>query len=250
MRTLTLLLVLLASPVPAMCVQVDDALDGAVIDTAAVSGIDIDRLSPGLRQDIYALAGTTLDRAALQQSVARIEEELPDVVAAVRSVSRPDSKAQVVFLVARVSDDRGLSENINARYVVEDVVVDGAAVELSQELRDDLRTLVGKRLNDAEARRLADRLRDALPGYDVTRRVARGTTPGTVRVSFEVYKRPWTRFIPSRSKLVYHHDQGWSGALDIPMSGARARCRVTVGFAFGNNDDLIEEYSGFRVKHH
>lgn len=247
MRILTLLLLLLASPVPAACFQTDDAPDGAVIDTAEVSGIDIDRLSPGLRQDIHALSGTTLDRAALQHVVARIEAELPDVVAAVRSVSRPESKAQVVFLVARVSDDRGLSENINARYVVEDVAVGGAAVELGQELRDDLRTLVGKRLNYSEMRRLTERLRDALPGYDVTRRVARGTRPGTVRVSFEVYKRPWTRFLPSRSKLVYHQDQGWSGALDIPMSGARARRRVTVGFALGNSDDLIEEYSGFRV---
>lgn len=218
-----------------------------MIETAEVSGIDVDRLSPGLRQDIYALAGTALSRAALDHLVARIEDELPDVLAAVRSVSRADGHAQVVFLVARVSDDRGLSENINARYVVEDVAVDGEMVDLSQDVRDDLRTIVGKRLDVSEVRRLTERLRDVLPGHDVTRRVARGTTRGMVRVSFEIYKRPWTRFLASRSKLVYQQDQGWSGALDIPMSGSRSRRRVTVGIAFDNNDDLIEEYSGFRV---
>ena len=54
----------------------------------------------------------------------------------------------------------------------------------------------------------------------------------------------WIPFTPSRSKFVYHADQGWSGVLDIPMGNRNHR--VTAGFAFGNNDDLIEEYSGFR----
>ena len=55
-------------------------------------------------------------------------------------------------------------------------------------------------------------------------------------------------FAPSRSELLYHTDQAWSGALDIPMGGRNTR--VVLGFAFGNDDHLIEEYGGigFRIE--
>jgi len=57
---------------------------------------------------------------------------------------------------------------------------------------------------------------------------------------------PWIRFAPSKSKFVYHSDYGWTGGLDIPMGSSRHR--VTLGLAFGNDDDLIEEYSGVGLR--
>jgi hypothetical protein len=70
------------------------------------------------------------------------------------------------------------------------------------------------------------------------------THTGRLRVQREEGTR-WIPFAPSRSKFVYHSEQGWSGALDIPMGGRHHR--VTAGFSFSNNDDLVEEYSGVRV---
>ena len=54
----------------------------------------------------------------------------------------------------------------------------------------------------------------------------------------------WIPFTPSRSKFVYHSEQGLERRARHP--DGRPEHRVTAGFAFGNNDDLIEEYSGVR----
>jgi hypothetical protein len=247
MRALALLFLLLGLPVPAADAQESEAPEGAIIDAAEVSGFPLDELSPGLVRDINALVGTPLSRERLEGLAARIEGEQPEVVAAVRSISRPDAKARVVFLVARISDDTDLAENINARYLVESVEIEGPSSEVSQQLRDDLQRLVGRRLDNDEAERLTERLETELPGRDVTRRISKGSRTGSIRVVFEVIETPWIRFVPPRSKLVYHAEQGWSGVLDIPIGGSRSRHRFTAGIAFNDIDELIEEYSGFRL---
>jgi hypothetical protein len=243
-----LLLAVLALPIVATA-QDADAPEGARIDGAEVSGLPLADLSPGLRQAIEALAGTPLGLERVRELAARIEGEQPEVVVAVRAILRPNGEAHVVFFVARISDDLDLSANINARYVVERVELSGVADDaISQELRDALQTLVGKRLDSSESDRLSERLKSELPNHDVRRRIAKGSEPGRIRVIFEVTRidNPWIPFTPSRSKIVYHGDQGWSGALDIPI-GADVH-RFTAGFAFGNKDDLLEEYSGFRLR--
>jgi hypothetical protein len=247
MRTLALLLVLLGLPILPAIAQEADAPEGAVIDTVEISGFSLDDLSPGLQKDINSLVGASLSRERLTELASRIEGEQPEVVAAVRSVARPDGKARVVFLVGRIGDDTNLTENINARYLVESVDVDGAPAEISPQLRDDLQKLVGKRLDTDEAERLQERLEDELPGREVSRRISKGSKAGTIRVVFEIFETPWIRFAPTRSKLVYHAQQGWSGVLDIPMSGSRSRHRFTAGAVFNDIDELIEEYSGFRL---
>jgi hypothetical protein len=249
MRFLTLLLVALTLPLAAHA-QDADAPDGTPIASAEVSGISIDRLSPGLRQEITTLAGAPVDRARLDELASRIEAEHPDVVAAVRAIRRPEGDARVVFFAARVGDEHDLASNINARYVVEQVeiagVPDGA---VSQSLRDDMQALVGRRLDPDEAARLEGRLRSELHDRSVTRRIAKGAEQGRIRLVFEVGEpmpAPWIPFAPSRSKLVYHSDHAWSGALGIPMGGRHHR--VTLDLAFGNDDDLIEEYTGYGVR--
>lgn len=152
--------------------------------------------------------------------------------------------------IAARAQDGDPAPNINERYTVESVEITGVDdAKVSQELRDRLQSLVGGRLDRDEADRLDHLLSAELPGYEVTRRISRGSQPGRIRVVFDVAEAEppaWIRFTPPRSKFVYHSNQGWSGALDIPI-GVRDH-RVTVGLVFDNDDDLIEEYSGFRVR--
>jgi hypothetical protein len=247
MRTLALLFVLLGlAPLPGYA-QDADAPEGAIIDSVEMSGFSPYRLSPGFQKDMNSLVGSPLSRDRLNELVSRIESEQPEMVAAVRTVARPDGKAHIVFLVARISDDTDLTENINARYTVESVEIEGPSDEVSQELRDDLQKLVGRRLDTDEAERLQERLEGELSGRDVARRISKGSESGRIRVVFEVFETPWIRFAPTGSKLVYHAQQGWSGVLDIPMSSSRSRHRFTAGIAFNDIDALIEEYSGFRL---
>jgi len=247
MRTLALLVLLLGLPCVAANAQESDAPEGAIVDSVEMSGFSPYSLSPGLQKEMDTLVGAPLRRERLNELVSRIEGEQPEMVAAVRSVARPDGKAHVIFLVARISDDTDLSENINARYIVESVDLEGPVSDISQQLRDDLQKLVGKRLDTEEAEQLKERLENELPGRDVARRISKGSEAGRIRVVFEVVDEPWIRFAPTRSKLVYHSEQGWSGALDIPFSRSSSRHRFTAGFIFNDIDELIEEYSGFRL---
>jgi hypothetical protein len=248
MKTLTLFIALVLSLLLASAARAQDVEppDGAVIRSAQVSGIDDDRLSPGLRQDIKALTGQPLSRERLRELAARIEGELPDYVAAVRSVAAPDSGAQVVFLVARLSDQSDVDSNINARYIVETVEITGISESrISQTLRDDVQALVGKTLDREEATKLAERLRQELPGYIVTRTISRGSRRGQIHVVFEVREGEelrWLHFQPSTWKFVFHSDQGWSYVIDAPIMSRDYR--VMLNFAFDNGDDLVEEYSG------
>jgi hypothetical protein len=252
MKTAASLIALVIALAVAPCARAQDpeAPDGTPIQSAQVSGFDTDRLSPGLQRDLDALAGRSLDHAYLNELASRIEAERPEVVAAVRAVVGPDGNARVVFFVARISDDRSLTENINARYLVERVDVEGLAeTELSAALRADMQLMVGTRLDHDVAEGIAKRIRDELPGYDVTRRVSRGTKPGQIKVVFEIRRGEglrWIHFAPSRTKYLYHSDQGWSGLQDIPLGNRDIR--ATVGFAIDNKDDLIEEYSGYEFR--
>ena len=251
MRTLALLLALVAAPFGADAQDPPAAPAGSVIESAEVTGLPLDQLSPGLQQEIAALAGQPFDRDRLDAIAARIEGEHPDVVAAVRDVARPDGRVRVVFLVARIGDSQGVAENINARYTVEHVEVTGIPDQrISQELLDELQALVGQPLDPVEADRLIRKLEAELPDHDVRRRIRRGDESGRIRVVFEITRSErsrWLRFTPNRSKLVYHEDQGWSWVIDIPIGGRRNN-QFNFGFVVDNDDDLVEEYSGYRFR--
>jgi hypothetical protein len=225
--------------------------DGAIIKAAEVSGASLNQLSDGLREAINALAGTPLNRDRVRDVAARIESENPETVAAVRTVPLSGGEVRIVFLIARISDDVSLTSNINARYEVESVEIEGIdESDLPRALRDQLQDLVGRRLDSDEADELHARLENELPDHDIARRVERGSQPGLVRLVFDVTapEAPaWIPFAPSRSKFVYHGDLGWSGVLDIPMGGDHHR--VTAGFVFDNDDDLVEEYGGYRLRY-
>ncbi len=251
MKTLVLLVTLLALPCGQARAQTSDAPDGTRVGAAVVSGIDESRLSPGLRRALDALVGRPLDAREVDALAKRIEGERPEAVVAVRSILQEDGTARVVFLVAttEAGRDRG-DDNVNARYIVERVSVDGVdEARLSQALRDDLKAVEGTRPTRSVTDALLQRVRDELPGYDVTRRMARGSERGSLVMTVVV--RPgeemrWLRFQPSRSKFVLHEDQGGSGFLDIDIG--RRDVRVNPFVALGNADDLVEEYSGVGIR--
>jgi hypothetical protein len=251
MRTLTLLFLcalgLSAAPATA---QTPEPADGTRVESADVLLFPTDQLSPGLRRDIEALTGKPLSRPDVTALARRIEEERPEVVVAVRIDARDNGEARVIFLVARISDDANLGTNINARYTVESVEIEGLDEhEIGAPLRDRIQALVGTRLDPVEADEIVEKLKAARKGYNVVRRIERGTRRGQIRVVFKFIETEELRWIPfqkQRSKFVYHSEEGWSGLHDIPM-GSRVH-RVTLGLAYDDNDTLVEEYSGVRVR--
>lgn len=225
------------------------APEGTIIRSAQVSGIDDDRLSPGLRADINALTGTGLNRERLRELAFRIEAERPEAVAAVRAVDDPEGNLRVVFFVARLDTD---ATNINSRYFVERVEITGVSEALvEQSLRDELHALAGKPLESEEAEALQKRLTDAMPGYRISRTISRGSERGRIVVVFKVEKGESLRWLhfeapAPNSKGLFHSDQGWSWLIDLGI-GTRD-LRVTPRFAIDNSDDLVEEYSGIGVR--
>ena len=248
MTKAALVLALLAVPLTTQA-QPTDPPDGAIVASAQVSGFDLGRLSPGLQEDIARLAGGPLDRARLNELAARIEEEQPRYVAAVRVVSVPADEVRVVFVVAHMRDQdrRG---DANARYLIERVEIRGISEsDVAADLNAEVQTLVGKPLGSEDVDQVEAKVRTAFPDYDVSRRVIRGRRSGEIRLLFILDQREsarWLRFTPMKSNLLYHSDQGWGAFMDFPISGRDFR--VTPIVAIDHGDELIEEYSGFGVR--
>jgi hypothetical protein len=253
MRTPGLLLaclVLSTVPFTAAGAQEIEAPEGSIIRSAEVTGVPTERLTAALRQDINVLVGDPMNIEQLRRLASRIEAERPDVVVTIRGIAATDSGVRIIFVASRISDDRDLEENINSRYSIESVEVEGIAIsEVGDELRCEMQALVGRRLDRDEAARLQKRLAEAFPGYDVRQTISRGSRRGNIRLVFGVNRTEALRgvhFAPSISKLLFHSDQGWSGVLDLPIGGRDFR--VAPLFALDNRDDLIEEYSGYGVR--
>ena len=166
MRTLGLLLTLLAATPQAATDQKLVVPEGTIITAAQVTGFDADRLSPDLRQDILNLAGTPLKQQRLDELAARIEAERPRYVAAVRRVMDPGGEARVFFVVGRQAEpDR--DDNINARYIVEQADISGVLGAQGRDLpfwvRLEYRILDGDGVQDpADAGYTLQALIDAL----------------------------------------------------------------------------------------
>ena len=248
MRIIRLLIPLLALA-PVAFAQAVEPPDGTRISTAHLSGFELRRLSAALQEEIANLPGTPLNRRQLAELAARIEAEHPDHVAGVRASLDPGGGARVVFVVARLSERERL-ENVNARYVVEDVELWGAPErDLSSALRDDMHALAGRQLDVAALHDVEARLGKELPEYRIGRRTVRGSALGRVRLIFDARKAEWARFLrfdPQPADVVYHSDQGWGARL--PLSVSTRDVLVSPIVAIDVGDELVEEYSGFGVR--
>jgi hypothetical protein len=247
-RAFLVVVSLFASPALSVA-QETEPPDGARISVALVSGIDLDRLSPGLQEDIKRLAGTSLSRQLLRDLAARIEAEQPRYVTALRITADPGGDARVTFVVARIRDQGG-DPNINTKYIVDSVEVRGVPQrDISAELWKELQSLVGKPLDSDAAERLGNQLRAEFPNYDLTRSTSRSSEQGRIKVIY-ILRLPewlrWLRFEPIDANALYHSDQGWGALLPLTMSSNDVR--VTPIIAWDHADELVEEYGGFAVR--
>src|SRR5262245_11457848 len=97
---------------------------GQTIERVEVSGISEDRLTAELRGDLHRLEGQRYESQAAEQLAARIQSELPDHVAAAKTMDGTQSgRVRLLFVVAEAPDDLG--SNINQRYPVASVEIEG-----------------------------------------------------------------------------------------------------------------------------
>src|SRR5260370_31313173 len=86
-------------------------------------------------------------------------------------------------LVAQDGQDQSTDLNVNSRYTVESVsFADQRHYRLSSSVLEEMRRLVGSRVNDETVKARAGRLRVELRAHDVTFRLARGGNPESGKV--------------------------------------------------------------------
>jgi hypothetical protein len=157
-------------------------------------------------------------------------------------------RAAVLALIAAPlfawSEDPDL--NVNSRYTVESVRVSGKwASRLTADLRHDIDSVVGQKLDHEVLNRLADRIRRQLRAARVSVLTTRGDIPEHVKVTFEVEGERLRKFDVDVPKLAYHSRQGWSGEADGTLSIGQTDVAFGV---LSDGDELVERYSGIRAR--
>jgi hypothetical protein len=239
------------------------------VEAIEISGIEAGRLSQNLRDEMQSLVGQPYSAENAAQYADRIQMELPEYVAAARTLAGSQAgRLRVVFVVAKISEDDALGENINARYPVESVLLEGAErSQLTDALWNDMQKMVGQPLNDGEAERIRNAMVSELGSrYTVARNVRRGARDRQVTVVYVAAKSPMIRWPGPRSLFAYHTKQGIT-AFAMPFSfsmtngekttnvslptndpqGGTGQVRVRFGFGT-NGDELVERYKGLRFQ--
>ena len=166
------------------------------------------------------------------------------------TVARPDGQARVIFLVARISDDGSLVENINTRYIVESVEIHGDSGRRHQPVRCAIgcRRWWANGSTTMKPTSSDDLLEAERPGYD--RQAAHLARQRA---------RPHPRRLRVQREGGHAVDSVHAVAIEVRLSlraGLERRARHSDGWPepsrhrrirFSNNDDLVEEYSGVRV---
>ncbi|MGD1071777.1 MAG: BamA/TamA family outer membrane protein [Bryobacteraceae bacterium] len=138
--------------------------------------------------------------------------------------------------------------NVNQRYTIESISVDGVHVEeakLPGHLRRRMAALIGEHCDAAELEELATALRKELHLREVTQRLSRGSHPDSVRVNFEVVRKD-ADFDISVPRFLYHSEQGFTGEVD---AGAQVRQNNFSFSVLSNGDDLTERFTGIAARY-
>jgi hypothetical protein len=259
MKTLVPILLLIFSAVALSQQQQPAAVQPPlVIESVAISGIPDSRLSPELNADIQKLVNQTFNAAAVAQLAEGIQIELPEYVAAVTTLpgSQPD-KTRVVLVVQKISDNNELKTNINSRYTVDSVDVTGSyKARISDGLKSDLQSMVGKNLDNKRADELRDRIlnentseeeRDAI---SITRKLRRSDSPQHMKILYEVNKRGRNDVgfnFHIGSGGTYHSRQGFRPP-DHDVSAYWSRIPGKFRFVISNDPNpLIERFAGWTI---
>ena len=150
-------------------------------------------------------------------------------------------------LVAAAQDP---DPNINTKYTVAKAEVRGVPQrDVNDDIRKLLDALIGKPLDTNAADAVADALRSAFRGYEVSRRVARSHSKGTFDVTFILSRPEWARYIryeEMRAKALFHSDQGWGAVMPLAITVGEVLVMPVV--TWSNADDYVEENSGFGIR--
>jgi hypothetical protein len=145
--------------------------------------------------------------------------------------------------------------NVNARYVVETVIVSGkgwttnlqseSTDKISTNLLHQLTAIIGQKLNPAALDTLAQNLKKELSAREVTHRIVRGETPEQVRVEFEV--RPARASLGMNvNQFLYDSRQGFSGSGEADIT---VQQHVFALGLVSNGDWLPERFSGILARY-
>jgi len=167
---------------------------------------------------------------------------------------KPTSLLLIVFLplavpVAALGQQPGASgaeANVNSRYVVEKVSLEGiddAAVGKS--LRADMDKLVGQKYDQDAVNALVERLRKELRGFSVDARVRRGDTQDHVSVVFKA-ERNLNALYMHASPLVYHSQEAFSATLGFAVETHHNYASVNWTTTA---DELVERNEGWRLRY-
>jgi hypothetical protein len=144
---------------------------------------------------------------------------------------------------AALTDEHPL--NVNARYTVESVRVTGWRVKgISDGLRAEIDHLMGEKLDHPRLQALAQQIKSELHVVEVAVKVAKGVTPDSVAVTFEVPRSHQQDVDLSVAKFLYHSQLGWSGE-----GSATTNFRGNT-FTFGlvsDADTQLERFAGIRA---
>ncbi len=147
---------------------------------------------------------------------------------------------------ARQSGGSDQDVNVNSRYAVEKVSVEGIDEDdVGKSLRADMQKLVGQKYDQAAVNDLTERLRKDFRGYSVDAKVRRGETKDHVRVMFQ-FERRRNAFDVQAAPLVYHSDLAFSAVLGFDVEAHHNYASVNWTTT---SDELIERYEGWRLRY-
>jgi hypothetical protein len=251
MRRLVLLLILLLlsrAPISASPQQAQQGINPrGMVESVELSGVDEDTIGKDLRDAIHRLEGKPFDQNEVDGLVARLQAEQSTITATVRLVEGSDSnRVKVLFVIEKTDAQPGADSNVNSRYTVERVDIQGFdQSKLSQAVRDDIQQLVGEKLDQEKANQVLHEINQELqPKHFAVKKVMKGSDPQHVIVTFDIHK---TRLIPfvdvPLNQFVYHSKQNFSFDANVGFGKVNR-------FYFGGNDDqdlLIERFAGFNL---
>jgi outer membrane protein assembly factor BamA len=215
------------------------------VETVEITGIDEDEISEDVREAIHQLAGKPFDQNVADELVVRIQAQDPSFTATVQvNEGSQNNRIKVQFVIEKHRAPQGGDANVNSRYTVERIDVEGFDKDrLSQVIRDEMERLVGAKLNQDQANLILQEInRELQPKYWAVKRIARGSDPQHIVVIYDVRK---TRLIPlvdvPANGIVYNSKQGFS--IDANVGFGKIN-RFYVG-ASDDQDQLIERFYGF-----
>jgi hypothetical protein len=142
--------------------------------------------------------------------------------------------------------ERASDLNVNSRYTIESVnFIDQRDYKLSTSALEDIRRLIGAKVNTQALDLLAQRIRSELRAHEVTFKLTRGAAPEAVRVLIHV-DRAAGAVEASVPKLIYNSQLGFTGIAEVT---ATLGSNVLTFQMLRDGDTLIETASGIQAKY-